>query len=108
MMVGLGKRCAVLYGWYTGLVYFTPLIGGFIADKFLGYKLATILGALTMSFGHGFLAMESFSNLFFFAGLTCLILGNGLFKPNINSIVGQLYKDKDIRKDSGYTILYGN
>ena len=100
------KDALVLYGWYTGLVYFTPLIGGFIADKFLGYKLATILGALTMSFGHGFLAMESFSNLFFFAGLTCLILGNGLFKPNINSIVGQLYKDKDIRKDSGYTIFY--
>ena len=100
------KDALVLYGWYTGLVYFTPLIGGYIADKFLGYKLATILGALTMSFGHGFLAMENFSNLFFFAGLTCLILGNGLFKPNINSIVGQLYKDKDIRKDSGYTIFY--
>ncbi len=96
----------VLYGWYTGLAYFTPLIGGIIADKLLGYRNATVIGALIMAIGHGFMALEYFDNIFFFLGIGFLIIGNGLFKPNISSIVGQLYKDSDIRKDGAYTIFY--
>lgn len=96
----------ILYGWYTGLAYFTPLIGGIIADKFLGYRNATVIGALIMAVGHGSMALEYFEKIFFFIGIGLLIIGNGLFKPNISSIVGQLYKDSDIRKDGAYTIFY--
>ena len=96
----------ILYGWYTGLAYFTPLIGGIIADKFLGYRNATVMGALIMALGHGSLALEYLENFFFFIGIGLLIVGNGLFKPNISSMVGQLYRDTDIRKDGAYTIFY--
>ncbi len=93
-----------LYGLYTGLVYLTPLFGGMIADKLLGYRKAVFWGALIMAIGHGFMAIES-NQAFFYAGLTALIVGNGLFKPNISSIVGQLYDDES-KKDSAYTIFY--
>ena len=96
----------ILYGWYTGLVYFTPLIGGILADKFLGYRNATVMGAFIMALGHGSMALEYYADAFFFLGIGLLIIGNGLFKPNISSIVGQLYKDDDIRKDGAYTIFY--
>ena len=96
----------VLYGWYTGLAYFTPVIGGIVADKFLGFRNATVIGALIMAVGHGFMALEYFENIFFFLGIGFIIIGNGLFKPNISSMVGQLYKDSDIRKDGAYTIFY--
>ena len=95
-----------LYGLYTGLVYLTPILGGFFADKFLGYRNATVLGALIMTLGHASMALESFTDSFFYLGLVLLIIGNGFFKPNISSIVGQLYKDGDKRKDGGYTIFY--
>jgi proton-dependent oligopeptide transporter, POT family len=93
-----------LYGVYTGLVYLTPIIGGFIADKFLGYRKAVILGAFIMTLGHAFMAFET--PFFFYSGLLCLILGNGLFKPNISSIVGQLYTNNEEKKDAAYTIFY--
>ncbi len=96
----------VLYGWYTGLAYFTPLIGGIVADKFLGYRNATVIGAFIMAVGHGFMALEYLENIFFFLGIGSIIIGNGLFKPNISSMVGQLYKDSDVRKDGAYTIFY--
>ena len=95
-----------LYGLYTGLVYLTPILGGFLADKFLGYRNATVLGALIMTLGHASMAFEAFTDSFFYLGLALLIIGNGFFKPNISSIVGQLYKDGDKRKDGGYTIFY--
>ena len=111
-----------LYGLYTGLVYLTPILGGFLADKFLGYRNATVLGALIMTLGHASMAFEAFTDYFpiffsifeayevtdsfFYLGLALLIIGNGFFKPNISSIVGQLYKDGDKRKDGGYTIFY--
>jgi POT family proton-dependent oligopeptide transporter len=78
----------VLYGWYTGLVYVTPIFGGFIADRFMGYRNATALGALIMTLGHASMALETFSSFFFFLGLSFLVIGNGFFKPNISSIVG--------------------
>ncbi|WP_340199884.1 oligopeptide:H+ symporter [Ascidiimonas sp. W6] len=96
----------LLYGWYIGLVYLTPIIGGFIADKFLGFRNAVVLGALIMTLGHASMALELFSEVFFYSGLVLLILGNGLFKPNISSIVGQLYKNNGKEKDAGYTIFY--
>lgn len=95
-----------LYGIYTGLVYFTPLIGGYIADRLTGYRKAVFLGALIMTLGHASMALEGVQEYFFYVGLGLLILGNGLFKPNISSIVGQLYPDNSDRKDAGYTIFY--
>ena len=92
-----------LYALYTGFVYFTPLFGGMLADKLLGYRNAIIIGAFTMAAGHLFMAFET--PLFFYLGLLALIIGNGLFKPNISSMVGQLYDDGD-RKDAAYTIFY--
>ncbi len=97
------QDATMLYGIYTGLVYLTPIIGGLIADKLLGYRKAVILGALIMTIGHASMAFET--SFFFYLGLTCLIIGNGLFKPNISSIVGQLYTDEK-KKDSAYTIFY--
>jgi len=92
-----------LYALYTGLVYFTPLFGGMIADKLTGYRTAVIIGAFVMALGHMFMALET--PIFFYMGLTALIIGNGLFKPNISSIVGQLYS-KPEKKDAAYTIFY--
>ena len=93
-----------LYGYYTGLVYLTPIFGGIIADKLLGYRNSVALGALIMTIGHASMALETSTT--FYIGLTCLILGNGLFKPNISSMVGQLYGPKSKKKDSAYTIFY--
>ncbi len=95
-----------LYGWYTGLVYLTPIIGGLIADKLTGYRKAVILGALIMTLGHASMAMEGINMYFFYAGLALMILGNGLFKPNISSMVGQLYPAISDKKDAAYTIFY--
>ena len=98
------KEALQLYAVYTGLVYLTPIIGGWIADKFTGYRKAVILGAIIMTAGHACMAAET--HAFFYTGLACLILGNGLFKPNISSIVGQLYTNEGSKKDSAYTIFY--
>jgi POT family proton-dependent oligopeptide transporter len=93
-----------LYGWYTMLVYITPILGGIIADKLLGYRKAITMGAVLMSLGHFALAFDPMPA--FYLGLALLIVGNGFFKPNISSIVGQLYEDGSPKKDSGYTIFY--
>lgn len=95
-----------LYGLYTGLVYLTPLLGGMIADKFTGYRKAILIGALIMTLGHASMALEGVSQNFFYVGLLFMILGNGMFKPNISSMVGQLYPDTSTKKDAGYTIFY--
>ena len=100
------SEALVLYAWYTGLVYITPIFGGLIADKIMGYRNAIILGALLMTLGHGSMALEGFAAPFFYLGLGLLIVGNGLFKPNISSMVGQLYKGDGDQKDAGYTIFY--
>ena len=87
------KDALVLYAWYTGLVYITPIFGGIIADKYIGYRKAVIIGAFLMTLGHASMALEVFYDYYLYIGLSFLILGNGFFKPNISSIVGQLYKD---------------
>ncbi len=93
-----------LYAWYTGLVYLTPILGGIIADKLTGHRVAVLLGALLMTLGHASMAMET--KTAFYAGLVLLILGNGFFKPNISTIVGQLYAGNPDKKDAAYTIFY--
>ena len=93
-----------LYGIYTGFVYCTPMIGGILADKFLGYRNAVILGAFIMTLGHAAMALET--EYAFYLGLLLLIIGNGFFKPNISSIVGQLYQNEPEKKDGAYTIFY--
>lgn len=104
---GLGwssEEAGGLYGWYTMLVYITPVFGGIIADKLLGFRRAITIGAILMSLGHFALAFEPMPA--FYLGLALLIIGNGFFKPNISSIVGQLYPEGSTKKDSGYTIFY--
>ena len=95
-----------LYAWYTGLVYITPIFGGIIADKYLGYRKAVIIGAFLMTLGHASMFLEVFYDFYLYVGLSFLIIGNGFFKPNISSIVGQLYKDDGKIKDAAYTIFY--
>jgi len=94
-----------LYGTYTALVYLTPILGGWIADNKIGYKKAVVIGAIIMTLGHGFMAME-FSKIFLFIGIACLVIGNGFFKPNITSIISEMYKDTPEKKDGAYTIFY--
>lgn len=104
---GLGwesDEAGTLYGMYTMLVYITPILGGIIADKILGFRKAITTGAILMSLGHFALAFEPMPA--FYMGLALLIIGNGFFKPNISSIVGQLYPEGSTKKDSGYTIFY--
>lgn len=93
-----------LYGIYTGFVYFTPMIGGILADKFLGYRKAVLIGALIMTLGHASMAVET--SYSFYLGMVLLIIGNGLFKPNISSIVGNMYTKNPEMKDGAYTIFY--
>ncbi|WP_439837254.1 peptide MFS transporter [Aeromonas enteropelogenes] len=100
-----------LYGIYTGLVYITPLIGGWLADTFLGQRRAILIGAVLMALGQFTLALPH--SMFpdqvvtvFYAGLALLIIGNGLFKPNISTMVGDLYEEGDHRRDGAFTIFY--
>jgi POT family proton-dependent oligopeptide transporter len=97
-------EAASLYALYTGLVYVTPIFGGLLADKLLGYRKAVVLGAVLMTAGHAAMAAET--PFFFYLGLTLLILGNGAFKPNVSSIVGGLYPLGSDKKDGAYTIFY--
>lgn len=92
------------YAIYTSLVYGTPIIGGMIADRYIGYRKAVVFGAALMTLGHAVLAFETLST--FVMGLALLIIGNGLFKPNITPIVGQMYPDGSPLKDGAYTIFY--
>ncbi|HEV2561240.1 MAG TPA: peptide MFS transporter [Rhizomicrobium sp.] len=93
---------SAIYGGYTSLVYFTPLVGGYLADRYFGRRYTVIVGGLLMAVGHFLMAFE---NYFYFA-LLFLILGNGAFKPNISTQVGGLYKPGDHRIDRAYSIFY--
>ena len=97
-----------IYGWFTALVYLTPVIGGWIADKYIGQRHSITIGAILMAIGQFTLASYGFvpARVALFAGLALIILGNGFFKPNISTIVGQLYEPNDPRRDSGFTIFY--
>jgi len=93
-----------LYGTYTMLVYFSPILGGLIADKFMGYRNAVALGALIMTLGHASMAMDTPWGLYL--GIGCLVAGNGLFKPNITSIINGVYINAQDKKDGAFTIFY--
>ncbi len=96
-----------LYGTFTGLCYFTPLIGGWIADNFLGQRKSIIIGGLIMAAGQFTLSASIPGNVsLFYIGLGLIIVGNGFFKPNISTMVGDLYKQGDPRRDGAFTIFY--
>ncbi|GMM88339.1 peptide MFS transporter [Vibrio fortis] len=111
---GLGwstKDALDLYGIYTGLVYITPLIGGWIADNYLGQRKSILIGGVLMALGqftlalpNGFMGLDQVSALYL--GLALLISGNGMFKPNISTMVGDLYQEGDNRRDGAFTIFY--
>tara|TARA_B100000787_G_C16175293_1_gene288663 strand:+ start:70 stop:1482 length:1413 start_codon:yes stop_codon:yes gene_type:complete len=91
-----------IYAVYTGLVYLTPIFGGYLADRFLGPQKAIFIGGITMILGHFLMAFPD--HLYLAMGL--LIIGNGYFKPNISTLLGSLYKKNDIRRDSGFSFFY--
>ena len=106
-----------IFAAYGSLVYATPVLGGMIADKFIGFKKSIMLGGILMALGHFFMAfyfksdvlgfeVSAINHFFFYAALALLIVGNGFFKPNISTMVGRLYPEGDDRRDSGFTIFY--
>lgn len=96
---------ALIYGFFTGFVYFTPIIGGWIADRFIGQRKAITIGGITMFLGQ--LVLFGMNTHFGLGlGLVLLIIGNGFFKPNISTMVGQLYRDGDDRRDAAFSIFY--
>jgi POT family proton-dependent oligopeptide transporter len=104
---------AQIYGSYTGLVYLTPLIGGFMADRYWGNRKSIIIGGILMAIGQflmflsgSFYTQTGLASLLMYGGLGFLIFGNGFFKPNISTMVGQLYPEGDKRVDSAFTIFY--
>ncbi|MEO9572143.1 MAG: oligopeptide:H+ symporter [Polaribacter sp.] len=104
---GLGwtnQEALALYGWYTMLVYVMSIPGGMIADKLIGQKKAVLFGAIVLCLGHGVLILTDIWA--FYTGLGLVILGVGLLKPNISTMVGGLYKEGDIRRDKGFSIFY--
>jgi POT family proton-dependent oligopeptide transporter len=104
---GLGfgeKRAATIYGAYTMLVYLMGIPGGFIADRWLGHYRAVLVGGIIIACGHFSMAVPGMP--FFFAGLGLIVLGTGLLKPNVSTIVGTLYSKEDTRRDAGFSIFY--
>lgn len=99
------EHALALYGSYTAMAYLTPILGGFLADRFFGYRWAVIIGATLMTLGHASMAIET-DKMFLYLGLVLLVLGNGFFKPNMTSIVSELYKNHPEKKDGAYTIFY--
>lgn len=107
------EMASQVYGSYTGLVYLTPLIGGYIADRYWGNRRSIVIGAIAMAIGQFLLFLSAcyfhhieMAKYLMFCGLGLLILGNGFFKPNISTMVGRLYTADDNRKDAAFTIFY--
>jgi POT family proton-dependent oligopeptide transporter len=104
---GLGfsvVKAGSLYGFYTAMVYLLALPGGWVADRIIGQRRAVLYGGILISAGNLFLASRSITA--FYAGLGCLMIGTGLLKPNVSTIVGQLYAPEDRRRDAGFSIFY--
>ena len=98
------EQAGALYGTYAMLLYITPIFGGILADKFLGYRWAVVIGAIIMTIGHASMAIDG--AIFMYIGLACLVIGTGFFKPNMTSILSEMYKSYPEKKDSAYTIFY--
>ena len=108
-VIGFDKALtSQIYGWFTAFVYLTPLLGGFLADRFIGKRHSVTIGAIVMAAGQFTLASYEIipARVALFVGLTLIIIGNGFFKPNISSIVGELYEPNDDRRDRAFTIFY--
>src|SRR5687767_9094295 len=104
---GLGfdtKQAASIYGTYTMSVYLTALPGGLVADRWLGARLAVLLGGIVIACGH--FTMIFRSTTFLYTGMALIAIGTGLLKPNISAMVGGLYSEKDSRRDSGFSLFY--
>ncbi|MEW6735607.1 MAG: peptide MFS transporter, partial [Acidobacteriota bacterium] len=97
-------KATMIYGTYTGAVYFMSILGGWLADKVLGARLAVLWGGVIIALGHFCLAVPS--TVAFFSGLVLIVLGTGLLKPNVSAMVGGLYASDDPRRDSGFSIFY--
>ena len=93
-----------LLGTYALFVYLTPIVGGWLADNKIGYRMAVVIGALLMTLGHASMALET--PTFLYIGIAFLIVGNGFFKPNMTSIISKMYAGKDEKKDGAYNIFY--
>lgn len=98
------EHALALIGTYASLLYLTPIIGGWVADKITGYRVAVVIGCLIMTLGHASMAFETTTS--FYIGLALLVVGTGFFKPNITSIISDMYKGKESKKDGAYTIFY--
>lgn len=98
------EQAGALYGTYAMMLYLTPILGGIIADKYIGSRKAVIIGSVIMTIGHAAMAFDT--QVMFFIGLACLVIGTGFFKPNMPSILGEMYKDLPEKKDGAYTIFY--
>ncbi len=104
---GLGfdeKYASVIYATYVSSVWYLPLIGGWLADRVLGARRAVLIGGIVIACGHYSMAINTLVN--FYAGLVLIAIGTGLLKPNISAMVGQLYRDRDERRDAGFSIFY--
>ena len=93
-----------LFGTYVGLVYLSTMLGGYFADKIIGFRWAVVVGASLMTLGHFSMAFESQFSIYL--GLTLMVFGNGFFKPNMTSIISEMYKNHVEKKDGAYTIFY--
>ncbi|WP_026452633.1 peptide MFS transporter [Aequorivita capsosiphonis] len=98
------EHALALIGTYASLLYLTPIIGGWIADKITGYRMAVVIGCIIMTLGHASMAIETTAS--FYLGLAFLVIGTGFFKPNITSIISEMYKGKESKKDGAYTLFY--
>jgi POT family proton-dependent oligopeptide transporter len=98
------SQAATLYGNYTALAYIAPMLGGYLADRLLGARQSVVLGGAVIAIGHFTLAIPG--HFTFYLGLSLVVCGTGLFKPNISTMVGQLYPGGDQRRDTGYTIFF--
>lgn len=98
------SKALSIYGYYTSAAYFLPLLGGWLADRFFGSKRAVLIGGIIIACGHFSLALSPLP--FFYAGLILVATGTGLLKPNVSTMVGDLYEDDDPRRDSGFSLFY--
>ncbi len=98
------ENAGALFGTYAGLLYITPIAGGLLADKLIGYRWAVVIGAFIMTLGHASMAFET--ELSLYIGLALLVIGTGFFKPNMTSIISEMYKGHENKKDGAYTIFY--
>ncbi|MDO6676189.1 peptide MFS transporter [Tenacibaculum sp. 1B UA] len=98
------ENAGALFGTYAMLLYLTPILGGIIADKLTGYRWAVVIGSIIMTLGHAAMAIET--EFWLYVGLALLVIGTGFFKPNMTSIISEMYKDLPEKKDGAYTIFY--